>query len=294
MLFVLMSVFCSVTVSVILKTARRYAVAIPQIIVWNYPMAALLTWWFFRPEFSDLAQSGLPWAIYLPLAFLLPSVFFALGGSIRYTGIVRTEIAQRLSLFIPLVAAFWLFDEEPKMGSLVGVGIGLFAILCTIGWHRGAGASGGGAKGMRVTGSWLFPLLVFFGYGVCDIFFKAIAQITAVPYTTSMFLVFVLAMLVAFGYLLYRRYFQREAISIKAIFWGLILGAFNFANILFYMKAHRALPDNPSMVFTGMNIGVITVGALVGMLFFREKLSRLNVIGLILAILSISVLAFYQ
>src|SRR5690554_6465639 len=109
MLFVLMSVFCSVTVSVILKMARRYAVDIPQIIVWNYPVAAVLTWWFFRPELPDLLQPNLPWMIYLPLAFLLPSVFFALGGSIRFTGIVRTEIAQRLSLFIPLIAAFWWF-----------------------------------------------------------------------------------------------------------------------------------------------------------------------------------------
>jgi len=79
---------------------------------------------------------------------------------------------------------------------------------------------------------------------------------------------------------------------VKAVFWGMLLGGFNFANILFYMKAHRALPDNPSIVFTGMNIGVITVGALVGVVVFKEKLSVLNVVGLFLAMVSVAVLAY--
>lgn len=289
--FVFFSVLCSVTVSVILKLARRYAVDTRQIIVWSYPVAAALTFWFFRPEWQSLLQSGLPWSIYLPLAFLLPTVFFALSGSIRYTGIVRTEVAQRLSLILTLIAAFQLFGEQATTGSLVGVGIGLIAVLCTIGWHRDGGYR---SSGGRTAGVWLYPLLVFVGYGVCDILFKAIAQTTSVPYTTSMFFVFLLAMLFAFLYLTYLRSVQRRPISLKAIFWGVMLGGFNFANILFYMKAHRALPDNPSIVFTGMNIGVISVGALVGLVFFREKLSQLNMVGLFLAMISVAVLAFFM
>lgn len=288
MLYVLFSVFCSVTVSIILKLARRYAVDTRQIVVWNYPAAAALTFWFFKPHLLHVLHPGLPWAIYLPLAVLLPSVFLALSGSIRFTGIVRTEVAQRLSLVIPLLAAFWVFGEEASSASMVGVGIGLLAILCTIGWNR---RSGTGKKKSRA-GAWLYPALVFVGYGVCDVLFKAIAQFTAVPYTTSIFFVFVLAMFFAFIYLAYWRFAQHKPISVKAFFWGILLGGFNFANILFYMKAHRALPDNPSIVFTGMNIGVITVGALVGVVVFKEKLSTLNVVGLFLAMVSVAVLAY--
>jgi multidrug transporter EmrE-like cation transporter len=43
-----------------------------------------------------------------------------------------------------------------------------------------------------------------------------------------------------------------------------------------------------------MNIGVIVVGALVGMLVFREKLSTLNKIGLLVAILAIVIIYFPQ
>ncbi|MNT82988.1 hypothetical protein D3C72_2227960 [compost metagenome] len=58
------------------------------------------------------------------------------------------------------------------------------------------------------------------------------------------------------------------------------------------MKAHRALPENPSVVFTGMNIGVISLGALIGVLFFKERLSLLNYIGIALSIVSVLIIAY--
>src|SRR5690606_10408058 len=166
MVYVLFSVLCSVTVSVILKLARRYSIDSIQIIVWNYPVAVLCTWFFLRPKWSPAELADAPFLLYGGLAVLLPGVFVALAASIRHAGIVRTEVAQRLSLFIALVAAFWLFDETLQAGKLFGVGVGVAGILCSIGWHKGENQYG------RNTGAWLYPLVVFFGYGVIDILFK--------------------------------------------------------------------------------------------------------------------------
>ena len=68
---------------------------------------------------------------------------------------------------------------------------------------------------------------------------------------------------------------------------GLLLGALNFGNILYYVRAHQAFKNDPTLVFAGMNIGVITLGTLVGALLFREKISRVNAVGILLAIASI-------
>lgn len=297
MIYVLISVLCSVTVSVLLKFARNQGLDTSQIIVWNYPVAAGLTFLFFTPQIEFLTHPDAPWGIYLLLAVLLPSVFFALGASLRTTGLVRTEIAQRLSLIIPLIAAFYWFGETASTGTWIGLGMCLLAIGLSIGWHKEdtgkVGQVGQGGRASSISTGWLYPLLVFIGYGICDVLFKSIAQITSIPYTTSMFFVFVMAMLVAFLYLILWSSLGKIQLSVRAIAWGLVLGAFNFANILFYMRAHRALPDNPSIVFTGMNIGVISLGALVGVLVFREKLSTLNKIGLVLAMVSILVLAAF-
>jgi multidrug transporter EmrE-like cation transporter len=41
-----------------------------------------------------------------------------------------------------------------------------------------------------------------------------------------------------------------------------------------------------------MNLGVVVLGALAGMLLFRERLSRTNLAGLLLALLAIALLAW--
>lgn len=271
-------------VSVILKMARRYAVDTTQIIAWNYPVAVLLSLIFLDPPLRGLSWTTMPWPVYLALGVLLPGIFVAIAGSIRYTGIVRTEVAQRISLVIPLIAAFWLFDESPEPLTLVGVAIGLAAIVCSIGWRAGRNQYGMNHK------VWLYPSVVFLGLGIVDVLFKQIAVTQAVPYATSLLIVFVLAMLVGIAYLAYSVGRGHRRFSIHAIFWGVVLGLFNFGNILFYMKAHRAMPENPSIVFTGMNIGVIALGAVVGVALFKEKLSKLNKVGIILAVLSVIVI----
>jgi multidrug transporter EmrE-like cation transporter len=53
------------------------------------------------------------------------------------------------------------------------------------------------------------------------------------------------------------------------------------------MHAHRLLKDNPSVVFTTMDVGGIVLGGIVGLVFFKERLSLLNKIGLGLAVVSV-------
>lgn len=284
MLYVLLSVICSVTVSVIIKLAKQRGIKHLHLIVWNYPVAALSTLLFLKPETTAVSLSALPWGLYLSLAILLPTIFLCIAYAIQYSGIVKTEIAQRLSLFIPLSAAFFIFHEAIGRAKLVGIAIGIAAILCSIGWKRGGA--------IRNTGAWSYAVAVFFGMGVIDILFKKVALYREVPYAYSMLLVFILAMVVAFGFLIYHVAVKKERIQFRSVIWGILLGLFNFGNILFYMKAHQMLSSSPSIVFTGMNIGVILLGAIVGVGFFAERLTKLNKIGLVLAVISVLIIAY--
>jgi drug/metabolite transporter (DMT)-like permease len=283
MLFVLISVICSVTVSVIIKLARRYSINVTQLIAWNYPVAVILNYIFYRPKAEFQALNEGNWKIYLILGLLLPSIFLAIAASIRYTGIVRTEIAQRISILIPLIAAFLIFHENPTTQSIIGISIGIAAVICSFNWQTDSKKEAGYKY-------WLYPLIIFFGMGLIDVLFKQVAQLET-AYTTSIFFIFLIALSVSFLYIFGRVLSKKERLSLGSAIWGISLGLFNFGNILFYMKAHKAIPDNPSVVFTAMNIGVIALGALIGILIFREKLSKLNKIAILLAILSILIIA---
>ena len=283
MLYVLLSVLCSVTVAVIIKFAKQRQVNYLQLLVWNYPMALLMTYLILKPELVEW-NSDLPWKLYLALGFLLPSIFICIAMSIRYGGIVKTEVAQRLSLFIPLLAAFFYFGEQLQPTKFIGIAVGLTAIVFSIGWNKKQEA--------EQKGTWIFPLMVFFGMGIIDVLFKQVSKLVGITYMSSLWIVFVLAFFFAFLFLMYLLFIKKQRFDKTAVVYGLILGLFNFGNIVFYMKAHRALPDNPSIVFTGMNIGVIAVGALVGVLIFKEKLSNYNKIGVFLALISVLFIAF--
>ncbi|MES2379388.1 MAG: EamA/RhaT family transporter [Bacteroidota bacterium] len=267
-----------------LKLAKRYHVDVLQAITWNYSTAILLTWLIYKPHFANLNLQAVPVYNFAALGILLPILFVVLATSVKLTGIVRTDIAQRLSLFIPILAAGFIFGETLTQLKLIGIAIGFAAIICSIPWAKGGGKA--------TSGSWFYLLIVFIGMGVIDVLFKQLAAFKAVPYTTSLFLVFVLAFICSVVLLIIKIARGKTKFSFPHILIGWALGIANFGNILFYLKGHQALANQPSTVFTAMNIGVITLGTLVGLLVFNEKLSTLNKVGLFLALAAIGVITY--
>lgn len=283
MIYVLLSVICSVLVSMLLKLARRFQIDIGQAIAWNYAVAGALTTLLLQPSLATLREPAAPWLALAGLGVLLPTIFLALGASVRHAGIVRSDTAQRLSLLISLLAAFVLFGEQLNGLKVAGIALGLLALLCMV-WRNGQGTADGGIAG------WLYPLLVLGGFGAIDILFKRVA-LAGVPLGASLQAMFALALLVAFALQLWRRLRGRTRFTMRSVLGGVALGLANFGNILFYLRGHRALPQHPALVFASMNIGVVALGALVGVLLFRERLSRLNLGGVLLALLAIVLIA---
>jgi drug/metabolite transporter (DMT)-like permease len=285
MFYVFLSICCSVVVSVLLKLAKRYHIDVFQAITWNYSMAILLTWIFFKPQLSNLA--GAPIYNYLALGILFPLLFVIMASSVRLAGIVRTDVAQRLSLFIPIMASFFLFNEAKDLVKIIGIVLAFVAIICSIPWQKSA-------SNRANKGSWFYLLIVFLGFGVIDVLLKQITKVDKIPFTTAIFVVFILAFALSMIALIYQVITKKTRFSWPHIFIGWILGVANFGNILFYLKAHQALSNSPSVVFSAMNIGVIVVGAFIGMFIFKEKLSLLNKIGIVVALLAIIVISFPQ
>jgi drug/metabolite transporter (DMT)-like permease len=284
MLYIFFSVCCSVLVSILLKMAKRYQINVVQAITWNYAIAAALTWVFLKPKPDTISEA--PLNIYLILGLLLPAIFYVMASAVRSAGIVRTDVAQRLSLLLSLSAAFLIFNDHFSILKILGILTGFAAIFCLIPWQKKHVVTQGNKN------TWMYLLGVFLGFGTIDILFKQMALNKTAPYTASLFIVY----LIAFGASLlgsaYQIKFKKKRFMYRHIFFGSILGVFNLGNILFYLKALSALANNPSTVFTAMNIGVITVGTLVGLIIFKEKLGVLHKAGIGLALLAIAIIAY--
>ncbi|WP_019673964.1 membrane protein [Psychrobacter lutiphocae] len=292
MSYLIIAVLCSVSVSVLLKVLRQKNIDIRQTIVAGYPVAFLLTWTLLKPDLSATDNLQHTWSIILLLGVLLPLVFVILGRAIDTVGIIATDAAQRLSLIIPIMAAFVLFGEALTTQRILGIAIGFLALVALAyrkpeieQADKASSAIAHPHKSICAlpVGFWLVS--VWLGYGVIDILFKQVAKQGA-AFPLTLFIVFGIAGILLFIYLL----LNKTRWQGKALASGLVLGILNMGNIYAYIKAHQALSDAPSVVFTGMNVGVIAVATLVGVLAFKESLSKLNMLGIALAIACVLVL----
>jgi drug/metabolite transporter (DMT)-like permease len=285
-IFIALSVVCSVVVSVLLKLAPRCGVDVRQAITGNYLVATLLTVLLLdpRPSLLELPAAHPAWRVLVALGVLLPAMFVVLAYSVRRVGVVLTDAAQRLSLLLPLVAAFTLFGEAFSWHKGIGMAIGLLAIACIVLRKRSDDTQ-------TAAGGWRWPLIVFAGMGAIDILFKRVAQLTGVPFADVLLATFVLAFALAMLATVWLFASGRAQWHWRNAAGALLLGVFNFGNILFYVQAHRHLAQDPALVFSAMNIGVIVLAALVGVLWLGERLGRLNRAGLALAVAAVLVLA---
>ncbi|MDR7211131.1 DMT family transporter [Flavobacterium piscis] len=282
MLFLVLSIICSVAVGVIFKITRSYNCNPFQIIAFNYVVAIALCYFIFSPNINEI-DSKAPWNIYLAIGILLPVVFQFLILSIKHMGIVKTDAAQRLSLFIPILAAWFVFNEDFNLYKIIGLIIGFVALLLIL-----------NKPSANTQSKWIFPAIVLIGFGIIDVLFKLIALYTALPYTTSLFIVFDIALAVSLFVVVYESAIKKVRLEYKNFLFGILVGIFNFGNILFYLKAHKAFSENPSTVFAGMNMGVIILGTFVGVFFFKEKLSKINLAGLFFALIAIVFIVISQ
>lgn len=279
MIILLISIGCSVAVSVLLKLARQQQLHMDQAIAVNYGVASLLAFGVLGARPGALLEGDTPWGILIALGILLPTIFLAMAGAVRHAGIVLSDAAQRLSLFIPLIAAFVLFGEALSSHKALGIGTALIALLCLLYKPAPAGESGHRSRAIG------FLLAVWMGYGAIDILFKQLAKKGA-AFPNSLLATFILAGLLITAWLIAKRtsWHPRSMVA------GIVLGVLNFGNIYFYIRAHQTFPDNPTLVFSAMNIGVISLGTLIGAGVFKEKLSWVNASGIVLAISAIVLL----
>lgn len=320
MWYLVFSILCSVTVSVFLKVAYRRHWQVSQAIATNYLMASALTLVLLRPQLSQLTHGQTPYFVLLALGLLLPSIFVVMALAVRHAGIIRSDAAQRLSLLIPLLAAFLFFGEAFDGWKLGGIVCGLVAILCltisrpapvpaaapaqaTVSAQAAAPApaatsasksqafaasvpatpQGSTPPAIRQKSGAKITALLLFGVWMGYGLIDVLFKQLAqagLAFTNSLIISFVLAGLLMLAGLLCTRT-RWDAPSLLA---GLLLGLFNFGNIYFYVRAHQQFPANPALVFAAMNIGVISLGTIAGLSLFGERINRWIALGLLLSL----------
>jgi hypothetical protein len=283
MLYIFLSIFCSVIVYILLKLSKRYHIDVLQAVGWSISANIFLTWLVCKPVLPAQIFTTIPNYNYLALGFLLPVMLLLIKSSIQATGITLTVIAKRLSLFIPVIVSFFVGGIQPNKLQLVAVVLGLAAIICSIPWKKARGTK-------KSTGAWFYLIIIFTGIGISTVLFDRVALLST-PLPTSMFIIYILAFAVSVVFVIIQIFRNKTKFSIPHIIIGWILGVASFGSLFFNLKAREELNTRPAVFFLATNIGAITLGTLVGLLIFDEKLSKMNKIAIFFALVAIIIIA---
>jgi drug/metabolite transporter (DMT)-like permease len=283
MIYLLLALLFSTLIMVNFKLYPKLKIDILQSIVTNYLVAFLAGW----VSLSFLSPQNLISEDWFPLSIasgtMLILVFFVFATSAAKVGIAITSVSSKMSVLIPVILGFLIFKEEPALFKIMGIALSLPAFYFIFKRNENFNL-----KGILL----LLPILLFLGNGTNDSLMKSAEYFflrgdgDLLQYLTS---AFAISFCIGIGILIVVSIRKRKKIQLKNIGAGIILGLLNWFSTLFFLKGLSHI--DVSVFVPVFNVGIVSFGALVGLIFFRERLGKWNIFGLLLAIVSILLIA---
>ena len=290
MIFLLLCIACSSGIFLLFRAFKGWGAHTLRAIVINYGVAATLGWTLSGGLPTFQSAWGTPW-VYTALlvGILFIYLFHLIARSTQELGITATSIAAKLSMVIP-VAFFLAFDpnDEPAMMKLVAVGLAIPAVVFSS-WK---------SEKQPSLKTWSIPLIIFLGGGLVDLMFgwfsgpEHMTQIeyrylfATIPFSVAFLIGLIVLVKQHLGQL------ENDVSHSKSITWvgGVILGVINFGSLYFLLESYDKLTLDRSAIMPITNLGIVLVSSLFAMMAFKEKLSAMNWLGLLLGALSIGML----
>ncbi|MBK7956653.1 MAG: EamA family transporter [Bacteroidetes bacterium] len=275
-------VLCVITCSSLLlffKIFEKYHIDFFQAIVFNYITCALLGVLFI--DINHLAYEPKPWMpIAIALGSLFISIFYLSSQTTRLLGISTATIAMKLAVVFPIIIGMFIYGERAAFSKIIGIVLALVAvILCS--WKE----RNHHEFNIKLL---LYPMAVWLGSGACDSLVQYAKIHNFQKNGSEAFIMIVFAIAALWGLIILL--FNRNTIRIKNIIGGISLGIPNYFTMYFVFKAMTALKEqyqiDSSIFFPINNISIVLVSTAIAVLFFKEKLSQKNLLGLILAVIA--------
>lgn len=286
MIALLLSILASTIILVVFKLFERFRIHNFQAIVVNYLVAGTLGFLLQGDTEKITNLYNFSWFYYaLALGSFFISIFFLMALTTQRSGLSVVSVATKMSVVIPIIFGLLYYNES--LGILKGIGIllALFAVYL---------ASIKNKHGLTIQKkNLIFPLLVFLGSGIIDTGIKFIEEGFVAPEDVAIFssTLFYAAGSIGLLALLFQKIRGTLKFELKSILGGIALGIPNFFSLYFLVGALRSDIMESSGIFTVNNIGIVTLSTFVAILLFKEKLIPKNWLGILLALLSIGLIA---
>ena len=269
----------------LMKLFKRYNVDNLQAIIVNYFTAGLMGMILMEGEWSFggiLKSDWIYYAFAVGLLFIL--TFNLLATATQTVGLAVATVANKMSVVIPIAAAFILYHDVPTLVKITGILLALLGIYLT--------STDKGKLSFDRKYLWLV-VVIFVGQGIADMLFNH-ARFNYVPNDQRMLffmVIFFAAGLLGLLFSALKLAKGGSAFKLKNVIWGIALGVPNYYTLEFFFKALNNSYLDSSQVYPIINMGIVVLSSFLGLFLFREKLTKTNWIGILLAVFAIALLS---
>lgn len=278
MIHLILAIVFTTLMLVIFKLIGMYRLNVEQAVTFNYLFAAV-TGFVMLPQETQFRQVvDKEWIFYALVAAIMFMVnFYVFAAASKKDGVAITAVSSKMSVVIPVTAGFLLFKDSFEWIKLVGIFLGLFSFYLILKPEQK----------VKVNKEYIYlPLLLFLGTGANDTIIKYV-QFNFLNGDENIFVdtVFLFSFITSLFVLIWRMYVRKLTFDKKSIFMGLLLGAVNYFGAWNFLKSMSYLQS--SVLFPVINVSVVALSALIGIIIFKEKFKKINIIGLFIAMISI-------
>lgn len=282
MIYLVFSILLSISLMITFKLFENLEIETFPAIIVNY-FVCVITGFLLTDISWDtteiLQSSWLPYCLGMSTLFI--AGFYLVAITIQRAGFAPASVANKLSMVIPVVFAFFVFGDELTTRKSIGI-LGAISAVFFV-------SVKGKEDWANLRKQIFLPISVFFVGGIMEVILKYAQEVLLRPDQFGLFLVVGFGAAGVFGLIV--QLVKRQGIPLKSIAGGIALGVPNYFSLYFLMKALETSGWESSQIFPVNSIGIVCLAAITGLLLFNERLSRMNYIGLIIAISSIILIA---
>lgn len=293
MTYLLLTTLFTIAWFIVFRLFRSYQINTFTAVFTNYWVCVLtgLTTFGFGKILPQI-NLGETWQLLaLSLGALFIGTFYLTAYSTQHAGVTITSVSAKMSFVLTVVLSRLIIPSNDVLDilNILGMCVVIGAIFAVT--HQPK-ALLNVEKNENQTNI-LVPLLVFGLTVLVDTSVNYLNAYYVKPADSALFsvLTFMGAGCVGLVIVVFKIINGQFAWQAKNFIGGIALGVPNFFSLYYLLLALQAFDNNGAFLFPVFNAFVILGSAVAGVLLFKEKLSWINYLGLLLALLSIGLMA---
>ena len=284
-------ILAATTIGIIFKLFPRYEINALNAIVINYTTCFCLGLLFDGSLQGDWISQTLnaPWFKFdVLMGFLFIIGFSITAYAIRYFGLAIPVLMQKMSILLTVSFAILLFHEPTSTFEYAGLALAVIAIFTTLVKKEKSRSNPSFLHKMLLPGVLLFSAAI-----EIILYYTEKSGLLADQHKLFTTMGFGVAALIGWVFILFRYFTTQHLFRTKDLVAGILLGLPNYFSIyLLLVMLDKGWKGN--IMYPMVNVSVLLLSTLIAHFILREKLSGINKIGIILAVLAILIIAIAQ